>query len=220
MKRRVLPLLAAVLFAVAACATTVRDDAAVEPTWRSREAPAAPAAASGERLTAYVASFGLSEKVAERHPELLEARAGLGISQRIADALYDSGRFRFVEEKAEMAARIADFRARSGDADAPAEARWLLYGELVEVRTARDERVTGLAGRAETTTMVTVQIRLVDREGSRFLPATATGSATSAPARGRVREEGVALDPEALAAATGEAVRAAAAQLLVNLEGE
>lgn len=203
----------------AGCATTVRDDRPAEPTWRSRDAPALPAAPApaldGARLTAYVASFGLSQRVAERHPELLEARAGLGVAQRIADVLYESGRFRFLEEKAEMAARLADFRARAGDADAPEEARWLLYGELVDVQVARDERVAGFAGRAEETTRATVQIRLVDRRGGRYLPATATGSAVS-PAEGAPE----ALDPEALADATAEAVRAAAADLLARLEGE
>lgn len=217
----------------AGCATTVRDDRPAEPTWRSRDVPAAAAAApapalDGARLTAYVASFGLSARVAERHPELLEARAGLGISQRIADALYDSDRFRFLEEKAEMAARLADLRARSAGEEAavaaPEEARWLLYGELVDVQVARDERVAGLAGRARETTRATVQIRLVDREGGRYLPATATGSAASpatGPAEGGGRGGEVeALDPLALADATGEAVRAAAAELVARLEGE
>lgn len=235
MRAQTLALAAAL--ALAACATTVRDDAPAEPTWRSRDAPAeplpaaaeaaadaAPGGVDGEPLAAYVASFGLSERVAERWPELLEARAGLGVSQRIADALYDSGAFRFLEEKAEMAERIADFRARAGGAaEAPEAARWLLYGELVDVQVARDERVAGLAGRAEETTRATVQIRLVDRDGGGYRPATATGAATRpAPPPGRRRGVGEpeALDAGALAEATGEAVRKAAAELLARLEAE
>lgn len=204
--------------ALAGCAATVRDDRPAEPTWRSPNAPApaGPVAPEGERLTAYVASFGLAERVAERHPELLEARAGLGLAQRVADALYESGRFRFLEEKAEMAERLADLRVRAAGEDGPAPvapeaARWLLYGELVDVQVARAERVAGWAGRAEGTTRATVQIRLVDRDGGAFLPATATGSAPSPPD---------ALDPRALADATGDAVRAAAAELVARLEGE
>lgn len=216
---RALAVLAAA-WALAGCATTIRDDRPAEPTWRSGAPPAsAPApdpALDGARLTAYVASFGLAESVAERHPELLEARAGLGLAQRVADALYESGRFRFLEEKAEMAARLADLRVRAAGEDGPAPAaaeaaRWLLYGELVDVQVARDERVAGWAGRAEGTTRATVQIRLVDREGGAYLPATATGSAASPP-------DG--LDARALADATGEAVRAAAAELMARLEGE
>jgi len=217
--RRALAEALAVLVAagtLAGCATTVRDDRPAEPTWRSRASAAPAALPEGERLTAYVASFGLGERVAERHPELLEAGAGLGISQRVADALYESGRFRFLEEKAEMAERLADLRVRAAGEEGPAPeapeaARWLLYGELVDVRVARDERVAGWAGRAEGTTRATVQIRLVDRDGGAYLPVTGTGSAPSAP-------EG--LDPLALADATGEAVRAAAAELVTRLEGE
>lgn len=198
----------------AGCATTVRDTERVEPTWRSARAAEAPSAASGERLTVYVASFGLSEAVAERHPELTEARAGWGLAQRIADALYESQRFRFLEEKAELAERLADLRTRTGDPAVPAEAHWLLYGELVDVEMEREERVTGFAGRSETITRATVQIRLVDRSDGRYWPATGTGS--SAPSR--TDRDGAGLDADSLAAATGEAVRAAAAALVGRLE--
>ena len=211
---------------LAGCATTVRDDSPVEPTWRSARAAEAPAVGA-ESVAVYVASFGLAAAVAERHPELAEARAGWGISQRIVDALYDSGRFRFLEEKAEMAERLADFRVRpaaepeGGEGSEPGRARegpdaarWLLYGELVEVREARTEGVAGLRSRVETEIRVTVQIRLVERDGGRFFPATGEGAAVIEA--GRNGDGG--LDAAALATATGEAVRAAADRLAERLE--
>jgi hypothetical protein len=226
------------------CAGTVHDSRPAEASWR-RPAPAAqqaPGTAAGEPLAVYVAAFGLSSRVADAHPELAAAGVGLGIGQRIADALWESGRFRLLEEKAEVVERIAGMLERSsageplddgtgeqgpegaaapGAASAaasgvtlPDEAAWLLYGEIAGLEVERRERVSGLAGRAELETRVTVQLRLVERASRRTVAATATGAAVAPPP-----ESGGDLDPQALAAATGEAVTRAAAALAAKREG-
>jgi curli biogenesis system outer membrane secretion channel CsgG len=251
--RRISPRLAALAAAAlgsiaAGCATTTHDRGPAEATWRrGGAAPAAAAAGSTEPVAVYVASFGLAPSVAADHPELTSAQVGLGVSNRIADALYDTGRFRFLEEKAEVAARIAGLLARgaagaeagesagetpagetaaegapaeAGDDEtaalaAPPEARWLLYGEVVAVEVERRESVAGVVGRSEVETRVGVQIRLVDRETRRFVPATATGAHVGRSG-GREGDLG-ALDPAAVGAATAEAVRKAAAALVAKL---
>ena len=230
-------LLVAAALVAAGCATTTQSAAPAEPAWRrAGAAPAAPGpapaapAAPDRRLAVYVASFGLAPSVAASHPELASAQVGLGIGNRIADALYDTGRFRFLEEKAELAERIAGLLARGAGAEAdepsaasaaadsgaaPAEAAWLLYGEVVAVDVARRERVSGVVGRSEVETRVGVQIRLVERASRRFVPATATGVdvARGGARPGRADE----LDPAAVAAATAAAVRQAAAELAAKL---
>ena len=157
----------------ASCATTTRSAARAEPTWRRAEAaPSVPAASAAEPLPVYVASFGLAPSVAADHFELASAQVGLGIGNCIADALYDTGRFRFLEEKAELAQRLADLIARrasgaetaedpGGEAAAapagtPPEVHWLLYGEVVSVEVARRESVAGIVGRSEVETRVGV----------------------------------------------------------------
>lgn len=109
-----LPVLVVAAAALAGgCATTSRDCGSAEATWRRTGAAAAPSQlAGGEPLAVYVASFGLAPAVAAAHPELVSAQVGLGISNRIADALYDSQRFRFLEEKVEVALRPRGRRVR------------------------------------------------------------------------------------------------------------
>jgi hypothetical protein len=167
----------------------------------------------------YVVAFGLAPSVAARWSELETARAGFGVAQRIADALYESGSFTFLEEKAEVVARLdellerqpADSAARTSLAEAGAP--WLLYGEIVDLVTERAEIVRGLSGRGEVETRVTVQLRLVERASGRFHPATGTG-ASRAPSRSDT------LDPVAVAEATNEAVGRAALALLERLRGD
>jgi hypothetical protein len=207
------------------CATTSRDDRAAEPTWRRAEpaAPGTPAATADSPLTVYVAGFGLSESVLAEHPELAEAQAGLGLGPRIADALFATRRFRFLEEKAEIAGRLAELLERGSagavadpdapPAGAPEEARWLLYGEIAGLEVERRERVAGVAARTEVETRVTVQIRLLDRDTRRLLPATGTGSAVTAGF-----PVAAGLDPSAVGEATEAAVRRAADELVGRLE--
>ena len=198
--------LAAVL--LAGCAVTVHD--------RDRGGTPPPATAiSGmpdlePPITVYVSSFGLAPSLAERHPELREAAVGWGISQRIVEALYAAGGFRFREEKAQMAARLAEGRASEGSAGGGLpEVRWLLYGEVTDVRTSRDDAF-GLR-RSEVATEVTVQIRLLDRTTGRFHPADGTGRVT--------RRRGPDLEPRAVGEATDLAVRRAAGALASRLFG-
>jgi hypothetical protein len=211
------------LFA-AGCATTVSDHRPAQPTWRAGDAAAAPAAGAAGKLAVYVAKFDLAPSVARRYPRLAAGQVGFGISNRIVEALYACDRFQFLEEKAEVAQRIAGLLRGNTPADpesaSPREARWLIYGEIVDVAVARRESVAGLAGKTEVETAVTLQLRLLDRTTHRFSPATGSGSDVS---REGGRHPGVdeagELDERAVAAATDQAVRQAVAELLRRLDG-
>ncbi len=165
-----------------------------------------------------MASFGLSPTVAKRYPELVANQVGWGIANRIDEALADTRRFRSHESSAEIVEQIEGLmsgaRAAVEDADDPrvGGARYVLYGEVVDVTTERREEVRGLVGRAETITRITIQLRLLDRATRQYTSATATGSA-AAPATGRVDE----LDERSVGSATSDAVRRAAAELLRRL---
>ena len=233
------------LFA-AGCATTVSDRKPAQPTWRAGDAaaaapsggaaagtpsPASPSGGAGARpaapagkLAVYVARFDLAPSVAQRYPRLAAGQVGFGISNRVVEALYACGRFQFLEEKAEVAQRIAGLLRGNAPADpeaaSPREARWLIYGEVVDVKVARRESVAGLAGRTEVETTVTLQLRLLDRATRRFSPATGSGSDVSrvssdAGQRGEAGE----LDERAVASATDQAARQAVAELLRGLDG-
>lgn len=222
----------------AGCATTRTDPGPAPETWHAPASATAaaggPLLAPGARLDVYVAGFGISDSVARRYPELVAGQVGFGIANRLVEGLYESGRFTFREEKAEVVERTADLlRGRRAAADPAAaglpDVRWLLYGEVVDLRSARRESVHGLKSENEVDTEVTLQIRLLDRRSRTFHPATASGTQRSPqPVRAAVTAGGSAppasaspdsgeLDPAAVAAATDQAVSQAVAQLVAEL---
>jgi hypothetical protein len=235
------PILALLGLGAIACATTRTDSGPAPATWHAPAAPAAggPLLAPGARLDVYVAGFGLSDSVAKRYPELIAGQVGFGIANRLVEGLYESGRFTFREEKAEVVERTADLlRGHRAAADPGAaglpDVRWLLYGEVVDLRTARRESVRGFKTENEVETEVTLQIRLLDRRSHTFHPATASGTQRSpqpvqaavtaggspppaSGARAAAAEGTDALDPAAVAAATDQAVARAVAQLVAEL---
>lgn len=173
-----------------------------------------PPRAPDEKLRVYVASFGLAAQVADTYPELAQSQTGLGICSRIVDALWESDRFTFLEEKAEVVdqmVRLMRDEVREKEAVAATEAPWLLYGEVVDLQVVRDEKITRL--KTEMETRLTLQIRLVERASRRFVPATGVGIHRAPLTDWRGGAEIKDLDPRSVAFATDAAVLAAADRL-------
>jgi hypothetical protein len=207
------------LLGLFACAGTVHQRGSTEPTWQKSGSGTGEPALTALAVPRHVVRFGLAPSVAERYPELVSAQVGLGISNRIVEALYGSQRFSLREEKADVVQRVAKHLALHGaesgeesgeESPAPPAVRWWLYGEVIEVRTAERETVRGLRGKTEVETTVTVQIRLLDHDSGRFSPATASGR--------DVRLWRSEFDGAAIAVATEVAVQQAVEQLLEGLE--
>lgn len=203
------------------CATTLQQGPVARETWHTdRTAPATLDSGSGEPIRVYVASFGLAGSVAETYPQLAASQVGWGICNRIVEGLYDTGRFAFVEEKAEVVEHMARLLRGGGGEKAAAEAQvpWVLYGEVVDLQVPRRETVAGFKATTEIETRITLQLRLVERSSRRFFPASATGTYT-VPLRewkgGRAVQD---LDARSVGLATDEAVRLAAAKLMARLK--
>lgn len=177
---------------------------------RAQPAPSTPVQPVGpatEPLPIYVVSFDVAPSALERWPALRAAGVGLGLAQRIADAVYDSGRFQLLEEKAEVVARLATGLCGSVAPEEKLlpEADWLLYGEITEVTVQGHEKAFS---KSTDETRVSVQLRLVERATRRVRLATGVGAATSPGTRASALND--RLDPAAVAEATGRAVTAAA----------
>lgn len=168
------------------------------------------------RVPVAVLPLGLTEATSERYPQLTERNVGLGVHNMLVNHLYDTGRFRFVEEKADVVADLLDRQWVSSTGAVSAEtavehgrllgARYVLYGEVYDF---------GLRplGTAAAETRISVQVRLVDVETSEYVPASGAGE---------VRREGevLATDSEVAFArstvglATDEALEAAVETLM------
>jgi len=144
-------------------------------------ATAPEAAEPDSRIPIAVLPLGLTDETRRRYPQLAERNVGFGIHNLLVDLLYDTGRFRFVEDKPEVVEDLVQRQwvASTGAVDVGSAvryghllgARYVIYGEVFDFSTRRVKRRTS-------ETRIGIQIRLVDVETSEYVPASATGVVT------------------------------------------
>ncbi len=174
------------LAVLAGCATTYTEEgkAAAENSARQPSHQSEFPEYSGPRTVAAVLPLGLSTRAAEKYPHLLRQDVGFGVHNRVVDTLYETGRFRFVEEKKKVIKDVMDrqWMSSAGMVDQAAAvrmgrmlgARKVIYGEIYDYAQG-GEQIRGFSARTNLNTRVGVQIRLVDVETLEYVPASGTG---------------------------------------------
>jgi len=139
---------------------------------------------SGERVVVAVLPLGLTKDTAAKYPHLLEKSVGLGIHNLVVEALYDSRRFRLVEEKAEIVKDIMQRQWMSAAGMVQQQtavelgrvlgANKVIYGEVFDFAEG-GERIAGFTAKKNLTTRMGVQVRYVDVETLEYIPGTGVG---------------------------------------------
>ena len=183
MKRSFLWLLVCTLvgLVLAGCASTQ----VVEKPQEKPKAELAPLPKyTGPKIVAAVLPLGLSAKAAAAYPHLLTKDVGLGIHNRVVEALFDTNRFRFVEEKPEIVKDVLDrqWLSSSGMVDQATAVKMgkmlgaskVIYGEVYDF--AQGGEMIGVGGVAKDfNTRMGVQVRCVDVETLEYIPGSGTG---------------------------------------------
>lgn len=168
---------AVIACSVGAAAARQEAPAASEPRVSVQGPAPAPPLAAAEPVPVAVLPLGLTEATSRRYPQLAERNVGLGVHNMLVDHLYDTGLFRFVEEKPEVVADLVDRQWVASTGAVASEtavrhgrllgARYVLYGEIYDFALRE-------LGSAAAETRVAVQVRLVDVETSEYIPASGT----------------------------------------------
>jgi len=137
---------------------------------------------TGPKTPLAVLPMGLSERAAKRYPHLLESEVGLGIHNVLTDALYRTGRFRFVEDKESVMKEMMERWRLSSmgvvDQDYAIQlgrmlgAKKVVYGEVYDYAEGKQETITGLNKSTMPRIRVGVQVRMVDLETLEYIPAS------------------------------------------------
>lgn len=163
------------------CASTQVVEKPLEKT----KAELAPLPAyTGPKTVAAVLPLGLSAKAAAAYPHLLTKDVGLGIHNRVVETLFDTNRFRFVEEKPEIVKDVLDrqWLSSSGMVDQATAVKMgkmlgaskVIYGEVYDF--AQGGEKIGAGGVAKNfNTRMGVQVRCVDVETLEYVPGSGTG---------------------------------------------
>ena len=196
------------IVALSGCATTSAEgDGTVSPLAAAAGAGGAPGgeqpfpAYSGPKTVVAVLPLGLSERSAKKYPHLLAKDVGLGIHNRVIETLFDTNRFRFVEEKQEVIKDIMDrqWMSSAGMVDQGTAvqlgkmlgAQKVIYGEVYDFAEGGD-RIVGLSAQKGLRTRMGVQVRCVDVETLEYVPGSGVGvGADVGEAAGRAINEAV-----------------------------
>lgn len=204
MKRSLLRLLGYALAALflAGCAST---QVVEKPVETAKAEPPPLVKYTGPKTVAAVLPLGLSARAAAAYPHLLAKDVGLGIHNRVVETLFDTNRFRFVEEKPEIIKDVLDrqWLSSSGMVDQTTAvkmgkllgARKVIYGEVFDFAQGGEKiGVNGVA--KDLTTRMGVQVRCVDVETLEYVPGSGIGKGRDV---GEASEAAIRLAVEGLA---------------------
>ncbi len=217
--------LATVVLASCATVSTEREAQPFETANLDRPYPLY----EGPRSRVQVIRFGIPEEIARRYQELEDRRVGFGLSNRLVENFFDTGRFEFVEEKEAMLARMADqWRLRKGGIyveDEPMEEEglkapdYLIYAEVYDFAVSTAEKVNGVKTEKESTTIVGIQIRLVDVDTGEYIPASGRGEAVSSASSVWVNRD-LPFDQSTVGLASQRAINIAVHNLIDRLDAQ
>ncbi len=165
----------------------------------------------GEPEGIQLIQISINENILNAYPELRDKRVGFGMTNRIIEVLEEAGRFYFVEEKDEVINKMVQEWERSVSG--------LLEEELNvgKFATTKWEEIVRRKAKLKNTTMVGIQVRLVNVETGRYI--TGSGLGTSAKeGEGVLKNLDMSFDQSTVSFATTGAVITAVANVLRRLE--
>lgn len=141
----------------------------------------------GPKQRIQVVRFGIPKEIAEKYPELGDKRVGWGLCNRIVEGFWETNRFEYIEEKAEIIKRMVEQWKLSASgivteetAVEPGSLRapeYLVYAEVYDFGVSHSEVIVGIAVEEVNTTVIGVQLRMVNVATGEYIPASAMGEA-------------------------------------------
>ena len=179
----------------------------------------------GEPEGIQLIQISIPQNIINQYPELRDKRVGFGMTNRIIEVLEEAGRFYFVEEKDEVINKIVQEWERSVDGLLEEElnvgkfatTKWFAYAEVYDFAVSNQEGIKRRKAKITNTTMVGIQVRLVNVETGRYI--TGSGLGTSAKeGEGVLKNLDMSFDQSTVSFATTGAVITAVANVLRRLE--
>jgi len=180
----------------------------------------------GEPLNIQIINFTIPAETIEKYPELNDRKVGWGMCNRIIDIFYETGQFSFIEEKDAVRKKILDnwkLKAsgitvddedfEAGLLEAP---DYFVYAEVYDFAVRQNETVIAGASEKEKTTIIGIQLRLLDTETGKFIPASGIGEASSVSASIWMNPK-LDFDQSTVGLSTERAVRSAVFKLLKRI---
>ena len=179
----------------------------------------------GEPEGIQLIQISIPQNIINQYPELRDKRVGFGMTNRIIEVLEEAGRFYFVEEKDEVINKMVQEWERSVDGLLEQElnvgkfatTKWFAYAEIYDFAVSNQEEIKRRKATLKNTTMVGIQVRLVNVETGRYITGSGLGT-SSKEGEGVLKNLDMSFDQSTVSFATTGAVITAVANVLRRME--
>ena len=181
----------------------------------------------GEKQIIQLSKLNVNKELWEMFPELRDKRVGLGVSNRIIENFEMTQRFKYAEEKEAIQNQMLDaWEAElTGMGDGQTELKmegialpkYIVYAEIYDFAVSYGETYNKGKVQKTNTTIMGIQIRMVNVDNSQYIVASGQGTATQV-GEGMFKNPQMGFDQSTTGIATQRALEVATVNLVKRME--
>jgi len=182
---------------------------------------------TGERQVVQLSKLNVNKELWEMFPELRDKRVGLGVSNRIIENFEMTQRFTYAEEKEAIQNQMLDAweTELNGLGDGTTELKmegitlpkYIVYAEIYDFAVSYGENYKRGKSEMTNTTIMGIQIRMVNVDNSQYIVASGQGTATQV-GEGFFKDPKMGFDNSTVGIATQRALEVATVNLVKRME--
>ena len=182
---------------------------------------------TGERQVVQLSKLNVNKELWEMFPELRDKRVGLGVSNRIIENFEMTQRFKYAEEKEAIQNQMLDAweTELNGLGDGQTELKmegialpkYIVYAEIYDFAVSYGENYQRGKVEKTNTTIMGIQIRMVNVDNSQYIVASGQGTATQF-GEGFFKNPQMGFDNSTVGIATQRALEVATVNLVKRME--
>jgi hypothetical protein len=182
---------------------------------------------TGERQVVQLSKLNVNKELWEMFPELRDKRVGLGVSNRIIENFEMTQRFTYAEEKEAIQNQMLDAweTELNGLGDGTTELKmegitlpkYIVYAEIYDFAVSYGENYQRGKVEKTNTTIMGIQIRMVNVDNSQYIVASGQGTATQI-GEGFFKDPKMGFDNSTVGIATQRALEVATVNLVKRME--
>ena len=182
---------------------------------------------TGERQIVQLSKLNVNKELWDMFPELRDKRVGLGVSNRIVENFEVTGRFKYAEEKEAIVSQMLDTwetdlnGLSNGETKLSMEGiavpKYIVYAEIYDFSVSYAETYDKGKLNKTNTTIIGIQIRMVNVDNSQYIVASGQGTATQI-GEGMFKNPQMGFDQSTVGVATQRALEVATMNLVKRME--
>jgi hypothetical protein len=181
----------------------------------------------GEKQVIQLAKLNVNKELWEFFPELREKRVGLGVTNRIIENFETTGRFKYAEEKDAIVGQMLDAwetdleGMSNGETKLTMEGillpKYIVYAEIYDFSVSYGETYDKGKLNKTNTTIIGIQIRMVNVDNSQYIVASGQGTSTQV-GEGYFKNPNMSFDQSTVGIATQRALEKATFNLIGRMK--